>query len=76
MSEEASQFTCEDFQRRLSELLASDEPIEEHPHYKACMLCRYLVRSFTEMIENTLDERLGSDGGPESTRIDDWPEST
>jgi hypothetical protein len=76
MSEDASQLTCEDFQRRLCELLASDEPIEEHPHYKTCMLCRCLVRNFEEMIENTLGERLGSDGGPESTRIDDWPEST
>jgi hypothetical protein len=76
MPEDASQITCEEFQSRLCELLASDEPIEEHPHYKTCVICRYLVRNFEKMIENTLGERLGSDGGPESTRIDDWPEST
>jgi hypothetical protein len=76
MPEGASQITCEEFQRRLCELLASGEPIEEHAHYKACMLCRCLVRNFEEMIENTLGKRLGTDGGPESTRTDDWPEST
>jgi hypothetical protein len=75
MPEDASQITCEEFQGRLCELLASDEPIEDHPHSKTCVTCRYLVRNFEKMIENTLSERLGSDCGPESTRIDDWPES-
>jgi hypothetical protein len=76
MSEDASQLTCEEFQRRLCELLASDELIEEHPHHKTCKTCRCLVRSFEEMIENTLCERFADYDGPESTRIDDWPEAT
>ena len=76
MSKDPSQFTCEEFQRRLCELLASDQPIEEHPHYKTCIVCRCLVRNFEEMIENTLGERLGTDDGPESTPSDNWPEST
>jgi hypothetical protein len=75
MSEDASQRTCEEFQRRLCELLASDEPIEEHPHYKTCMICRCLVRNFEEMIENTLGKSVSTDDG-QSTRTDDWPEAT
>ena len=75
MPEDASHFTREEFQSRLCELLASDEPIEEHLRSKTCLICRYPVRNFEKMIENTLSERLGSDCGPESTRIDDWPES-
>jgi hypothetical protein len=67
MPEDASQLTCDEFQSRLCELLASDEPIEEHPHYKSCMICRCLVRNFEEMIENTLGKRTTSDNWPEST---------
>jgi hypothetical protein len=76
MSEDASQPTCTEFQSQLCKLLASDEPIEEHPHYKNCALCRHLVRSFEEMIDNTLSEQIGTDDGPKSKRADDWPEST
>lgn len=67
MSEDASQLTCDEFQRRLSELLASDEPIEEHPHYKTCVICRHLVRKFDEMIDNTVGDRKRSDNWLEST---------
>lgn len=67
MSEDAGQLTCDEFQRRLCEFLASEEPIEEHPHYKKCSICRHLVRNFEEMFEKTLGQR---------TPIDDWPEST
>lgn len=69
MAEDVSQHSCEEFQRNICELLASDEPIEEHPHYKTCMICRCLVRKFEGMIENTLGKRVG-------TRSDNWPEST
>jgi hypothetical protein len=65
MQEDANQVTCDEFQRRLCELLASDKPIEEHPHYKTCMICRCLVRNFEQMIENSLGERPGTDNGPE-----------
>ena len=67
MQEDASQLICDDFQRRLCELLASDEPIEEHPHYKTCVICRCLVRNFEETIENTPGKR---------TMCDNWREST
>jgi hypothetical protein len=67
MPEGTGQITCEEFQRHLSQLLGSDDPIEEHPHYRKCMICRALVRNFEKMIENTLGECLGTD---------DWPEST
>jgi len=76
MSEDASQIACEKFQRRLYELIASDEPIEEHPHYKACMICRCLVRSFEEMIEETLSKHIAADDKLDSPRSDDWPECT
>jgi hypothetical protein len=76
MPEGATQLTCDEFQRRLCQLLASDEPIEDNPHYKTCMLCRCLVRNFEEMVESTLSEQLGTDDGPEPTHLDDWPEST
>ncbi len=76
MPEDVSQLTCDQFQRRLCELLASDQPIEEHPHYKACILCRYLVRGFEEMIERTLGEQLDPKDGQEPKRKDDWPEAT
>jgi hypothetical protein len=51
MPEDANQLSCTEFQSRLCELLASDEPIEEHPHYKSCTLCAILVRSFGERLE-------------------------
>jgi hypothetical protein len=73
---DSKRLTCEEFQRRLCELLASDQPIEEDPHYKTCMICRYLVRNFEAMIESTLGEHLDSDHGPEPTRTDNWPEAT
>ncbi len=76
MPEGLVELTCTEFQSRRCELLASDEPIEEHPHYKSCLLCRYLVRRFEEMIEDTLDERFGPRHEPESSRNDDWSEST
>jgi len=73
---EANRLTCEEFQRRLCELLASDEPIEEHSHYQTCMICRHLVRNFEAMIESTLGEHFGSSDGSEPTPTDDWPEAT
>jgi hypothetical protein len=76
MPEDADQLTCEEFQRHLCELLASDQPIEEHPHYKKCILCRCLVRNFEEMIDSTLGKHFVTEDGPESARTDDWPEST
>jgi hypothetical protein len=72
MAEGAGQLTCDEFQRQLCRLLAADEPIEVHPHYKRCMLCRCLVRTFDNMIENTLGERFGN----HDRATDDWPEST
>ncbi len=76
MPEDSAQLTCAEFQSRLCELLASDKPIEEHPHYKSCVLCRSLVRSFDEMIEDTLGEHFGPHKGPGSSGADDWSEST
>jgi hypothetical protein len=72
MPEDARQLTCEEFQRNLCRLLAADEPIEEHQHYKACVVCRSLVRSFEKMIENTRDDPSASD----NRQSDDWSEST
>ncbi|MGA8085747.1 MAG: hypothetical protein WCA10_00475 [Terracidiphilus sp.] len=76
MPEDANQLTCLEFQRHLCALLASDESIEEHPHYKTCLICRHVVRSFEEMIDNTLGEHIGAGEGPDSARSDDWSEST
>lgn len=75
MPEHASHLTCEEFQQRICELLAADGPIDEHPHYRSCPVCRSLVSNLERMIANTLSEEAGYDD-PGFPRADSWPEST
>jgi len=64
MSEDAS-MTCAEFQSLLPALLASDELIDNHPHYKTCLICRDLIRNYEKMIDKAFP-----------AHCDDWSEST
>lgn len=76
MPEDASHITCDEFQQRICEFLASDQPIEEHLHYKSCSICRSLVSNFERMIDNTLGKHVDDAHQAGFKRSDDWPEST
>ena len=39
----AENMTCEDFQRKLPELIGAGEDINLHPHIESCDLCRALL---------------------------------
>jgi hypothetical protein len=60
-----ARMTCAEFQSLLPTLLISDEPIDNHPHYKTCLICRDLIRNHAEMIDKAFP-----------AHTDDWSEST
>lgn len=43
--------TCEQFQAQLSDLVASGEDLERHPHIQACEMCRALVSDLEKIAE-------------------------
>ena len=70
MPKYATPISCEEFQQKIPELLSSsDADPEDHPHAKACMACRDLMREYATIAEAAQHSRLGfgTDGWPEST---------
>ena len=63
MSENES-MTCVEFQSLLPAVLVSDELIDSHPHFKACLICRDLICNYEKMIDKVFP-----------THGDDWSES-
>lgn len=43
--------TCEQFQAQLSDLVASGEDLEHHPHVQAGEMCRALVSELKKIAE-------------------------
>jgi hypothetical protein len=44
MPKRARKLTCEEFQRQLPELVSSDSDPSDHPHARACAVCRHLAQ--------------------------------
>jgi len=72
MPDDPSTLSCEGFQNALAESMASGADIANHPHAKACSLCRGLVRDLYRIAENARHFRFGV----EELDSDDWSEST
>lgn len=72
MPKDASNLACEEFQSRLPELLASGADTNNHPHVKACVICRQFLRDIGAVTENARHFRFGTDV-PDT---DDWPGTT
>ena len=51
MPKRASKLTCEEFQSHISELINSDADPEDHPHARACALCRQMVQELKTIAE-------------------------
>jgi hypothetical protein len=67
MPEDASQVTCTEFQNQLAELLSSGVNVEDHPHAKACAICRQMLLDLETIAEAARYRRFGSDNWSEST---------
>lgn len=72
MSEDPSKLTCEIFQNRISELLASGTDVENHPHIKVCAVCGQLLKEIKSIAEKARQLRFGTNGSD----TDDWSETT
>jgi hypothetical protein len=46
-----SKMSCEEFQARMPELIASGENLSNHPHLKDCDLCRALLADLETIAE-------------------------
>jgi hypothetical protein len=67
MPDDTSPLTCEEFQRRLADLISCDIDGLDHPHARVCAHCRQLLQDLRTIAEAARYRPLGSD---------DWSEST
>ncbi|MGD0630264.1 MAG: hypothetical protein ABR987_12980 [Terracidiphilus sp.] len=51
MSDDANNLTCAAFQAQLSDLIASGEDVNSHPHLRSCGLCRALLADLETIAE-------------------------
>lgn len=72
MPEDTSKLTCEEFQSQIPKMIASGANTGEHPHVKACAICRELLRELETIAENARHLLFGTN----KSGSDDWSEST
>lgn len=51
MIEDPKNMSCEEFQSRMPELIASGEDASAHPHVQSCALCRALLNDLETIAE-------------------------
>lgn len=51
MTKNPGNMSCEDFQSRMPELIASGENVSRHPHLRDCDLCRALLADLETIAE-------------------------
>ena len=51
MTQDVKNMTCEEFQDRMPELIASGQDASAHPHVQECALCRALLQDLETIAE-------------------------